>query len=94
MELLLWLAGGFALFSLLLALTRRRWLLGLTIAAGGLALGFLCFFLHAQRTLLPARELDGQTLPVAGEVCSYPVCTDTYSRVELYLKGEGMPAGK
>ncbi len=94
MELLLWLAGGFALFSLLLALTRRRWLLGLTIAAGGLAVGFLCFFLHAQRTLLPARELDGQTLPVAGEVCSYPVCTDTYSRVELYLEGEGMPAGK
>lgn len=91
---LLWLALGFALLSLLLALTRRRWLLGFTIAAAGLALGFCCFFIHAQRTLLPARELDGQTLTVTGEVCSYPVVSEGYSRLELRLSGEGFPAGK
>ena len=72
LSLLPWLAGAFALLALLLLLRRRRWILGFGLAALGLALGFGSFFLHAQRSLVPALQLDGETRSVSGEVCSYP----------------------
>lgn len=94
LTLLPWLTGAFALLFLLLALPRRRWLLGFTLAAAGLSLGFVSFYLHAQRSLVPAQELDGQTLSIAGEVCAYPQVYDDYSRLELFVSGAGLPRGK
>ncbi len=89
-----WLAAGLALCALLLLLTRQRWLHGFLISAFALAFGFLLFFLHAQRTLVPALASDGETLEIRGEVCSYPQLYEDYSRVELRLDGQGLPGGK
>ncbi|MBR3473900.1 MAG: DNA internalization-related competence protein ComEC/Rec2 [Oscillospiraceae bacterium] len=94
LRLLPWMTGAFAFLFLLLALPRRRWLLGFTLAAAGLALGFLSFYLHAQRTLIPAQKLDGQTLSISGEVCSYPQTFDDYSRMEILVSGTELPRGK
>lgn len=94
LSLLPWLAGALALTALLLLLTRKRWILGFGLTALGLALGFGSFFLHAQRSLVPALQLDGETRIITGEVCSYPQSYETYSRVELRIGGEGLPGGK
>ena len=59
-----------------------------------MALGFGSFFLHAQRTLVPALQMDGETRSLTGEVCSYPQSYETYSRIELRIGGEGLPGGK
>ena len=80
--------------ALLFLLRRRRWILGFGLAALGLALGFGSFFLHAQRYLVPALLLDGETRCITGEVCSYPQSYETYSRIELRISGDGLPAGK
>ncbi len=94
LPLLPWLTAAFGLLAVLLALTRRRWILGFTLTALGLSLGFLCFMIHAQRTLVPTQALDGQTLPVTGEVCDYPQLSEDYSRVTLRISMDGFPRGK
>lgn len=86
-----WLAGIFALLGLFLLLCRQKWLLGLVLAMLGCAAGLLCFFLHAQRTLVPAQQLDGQILEIQGQVTAYPQIYEEYCRVELVLEGEGLP---
>lgn len=94
LSLLPWLAGAFALFALLILVRRRRWSLGFGLAALGLALGFGSFFLHAQKTLVPAQQLDGESISLTGEVCSFPQNYETYSRIELRIGGDGLPGGK
>ena len=94
LRLLPWLAAAFCLIGLVLALQKQRWLLGFTIASFGLACGFLCFFLHAQISLVPALKLDGETLQLRGEISSYPRQYENYSRVELRLRGEQSRLGK
>lgn len=89
-----WFAAGIAVCGLLLLLTKQRWLHGFVISAFALSFGFLLFFLHAQWTLVPALAADGQTLEIRGEICSYPQVYEDYSRVELRLKGAGIPRGK
>ena len=89
-----WLAAGFALCGLLLFLSRQRWLHGLVISAFALSFGFLLYFLHGQFTLLPALDLDGETMEIRGEVCAYPQIYEDYARVELRLVGKDLPKGK
>ena len=94
LQILPWLGGFFGLIALLLFLTRRRWLLGFAMTALGLTLGVVCFFLHAQSSLIPALALDGETVDLTGEVCSYPQNYETYSRLELRISGNGLPRGR
>lgn len=94
LSLLPWLAGIFCLIGLCLILIRQRWLLGFGICAFGLACGFVCFFLRAQLVVLPAVSLDGTTMEIRGEVCAYPQIREDYARVELKMKGEGLPKGR
>ena len=89
-----WLAACFALCGLLLLLSRQRWLRGFVISAFALSFGFLLFLLHAQFTLLPALSLDGETIDIRGEVCSYPQVYEDYARVEIRLDGGVLPRGK
>ena len=89
-----WLAAAFALLGFLLVRSRQRWLLGFTIAFFALSCGFLCFFLHAQMTMVPAAKLDGETLQIRGEVCDYPQVYEDYSRLELRLSSRELPKGK
>lgn len=88
---LCWIAGALAAAGILLLLRREKWLLGFALCLFGLAAGLLCFFLHAQRSLVPAAELDGQTLEIRGKLLSYPRCYDRYARAEILLTGEGTP---
>lgn len=57
-------------------------------------MGFGSFFLHAQKTLVPAQQLDGESISLTGQVCSYPLKYETYSRIELRIGGDGLPCGK
>lgn len=91
---LLWLALGFALAALLLLLCRQKWLQGFLLASAGLAVGFLCYALHAQFTLVPAVDLSGKTLEIRGEVCAYPQVGPGYSRVLLRMDSGELPRGK
>lgn len=88
---LLWLAAVLALLACALLLLRQKWLLGVLLALFGCAAGLLCFSIHAQRTLLPALALDGQTVSIQGRVTAYPQIYDDYARVEMVLEGEGLP---
>ena len=57
-------AAVMAALGALLLLSRRRWLRGVEIAMFAAALGLTVFALHARRTAIPARELDGQTVTI------------------------------
>lgn len=92
LTVLLWLSLGFGLIGVALLLKKRRkWLLGLILAAFGLAAGFLCYDVHAQGTTLKAVSLDGETCEIRGRLLGYPQNYDGYSRVELALEGDGLP---
>ena len=88
---LLWLAAALALLGALLLTRKQKWLLGLILAAFGLAAGFLCYFVHAQGTILKAVNLDGETCEIRGRLLGYVQNYDGYSRVELSLEGDGLP---
>ena len=72
-------------------LGRHRFLLGLVLALLGCAAGLLCFYLHAQRTLVPSSAFDGETVTIQGRVTDYPQVYEAYARVELVLEGETLP---
>ena len=72
----------------LLLLSRRRWLRGVEIALLAAALGLTVFSLHARRTILPARELDGQTTEIEATLLDYPDVYDSYCCAEIRLGGE------
>ncbi len=86
-----WLAAGFALAGLLTLAARQKWMLGLVLCFFGLSAGLLCYALHAQRTLIPAVELDGETREVRGEILTYPRSGETYCSAEILLNGEDLP---
>ncbi len=85
------LSGCFVLLGTLLLLRRQKWMLGLVLACFGLSVGFFCYFLHAQRTIQPAVQLDGETRVIHGKVLSYPQIYEGYCRVDLALEGDGLP---
>ncbi len=88
---LLWLAAGFSLACLLILSRRQNWLLAFALACFGLSAGCLCFYLHAQTTLVPASRLSGESLEIEGRVIAYPQIYEDYSRVEIVLTGEELP---
>lgn len=72
-------------------LPRRRWLRGFALLAFGLALGFACFGLHAQRTTVPAARLEGQTRQIRAQITNYPQNYERYTRVSIRLHTENLP---
>ena len=86
-----WLAAGFAGMGILLLLPRRKWLRGFVLCAFGLAVGFLCFGIHAMHTLIPAQTLDGETREITAKLLEEPRIDEEYSRVEVRLLTENLP---
>ncbi len=68
-----------------------RWRRAFMLAWLGALCGLTLFFCHAQRTSVPASELDGETRNIRAVVISWPVEYDTYTRVEIRLETEGLP---
>ena len=90
-----WLPAAALLFAALagaILLPRRRWLRGFALLAMGLALGFGCFWLHAQRTSVPAARLDGQACRIRAQITDWPQNYERYTRVSIRLETEGLPA--
>lgn len=81
-------AAVMAALGALLLLSRRRWLRGVEIAMFAAALGLTVFALHARRTAIPARELDGQTVTIDATLLDYPDVYSGYCRAEVRLGGE------
>ena len=81
----------FAVCGAALACMRRKWLRGFVLALIAAAVGFGCFYVHEQRTRVPARALDGETLSVTARLLEYPQAYDGYCRARVRLEGEGLP---
>ena len=91
---LAWLPAGVLLCTAacgMLLLPRRRWLRGFALMALGLALGLGCFWLHAQRTTVPASQLEGQTRQLRAQITDYPENYESYTRLSVRLHTEGVP---
>ena len=89
---LLPLAGLLVLLGAGLVLLRRRWLRAAVIASFAAAVGLSCFFVHARMTTVPASKLDVQTRPFTATLLDYPDEYEDYTRAELRVKVEGLPA--
>lgn len=77
-----------AVISGTLSLLRRsKLLLAVRIALISAAFGFAVFAVHDARTVLPARELDGETMIINAVLTDYPSIYDNYCRAEVKLDG-------
>lgn len=71
------------------ALIRRNKRLILCLLS--LALGFGWFFVHYERTSVPAKELDGYSGSFTATITGYPMEGDIYSSVELTVNIDAAP---
>ena len=85
------LALPLAAFGAGLLVMRRKWLRSIIISLIAFALGLSCFYIHYQRTTVPAKALDGQTLEVTGRLLEYPTAYDDYCRGRILLQTDGLP---
>ena len=69
----------------------RKWLRGFVIVSIAAAVGFGLFFIHAQRTTVKARELDGTSRELTVRLLDYPQVYDSYCRASVRVEGEGLP---
>ncbi|MBQ9248995.1 MAG: hypothetical protein IJ179_01340 [Oscillospiraceae bacterium] len=74
-----------------LAAFHRKWLRGFVIAAIAAAVGLGLFYIHAQRTTVKARELDGTSCELTVRLLDYPQVYDSYCRASVRMEGEGLP---
>ncbi len=72
-------------------LLRRRGLKRIAIVLISSALGFACFFVHYQNTVVKAAEYDGQIHKIEAELLTYPERYDHYSRLEVRIKSAYLP---
>ena len=91
-----WLAAAAAAAVLSLAgfalKNKARWVAMLVL--GFVAMGFLWNWGHYQLRVAPADALVGREERVAAVVLDYPASYDSYERVTLRLRQEGLPAAK
>lgn len=62
-----------------------------TISLLALAVGFLCFSVHARETIVPASELSGEITEITARVLTFPTENDSFASLELRLEEEGLP---
>lgn len=75
------------ILSALSLLHRSKFLLAVRIALMSAAFGFAVFAVHDARTVLPAKELDGETLIINAVLTDYPSIYEKYCRAEVKLDG-------
>ncbi len=80
-----------ALAGAMLALMHRKWMRGLVITLLALSFGLGLFYLHAQRTVVPAAALSGESREISARVLEYPQTYSDYCRVKVRLESEELP---
>lgn len=76
----------FAAGIISIAVRRRKQVILCLLAA---SLGFGWFYAHYERTIYPAKKLDGYTGQITAEVTAYPINYDYYFSVELGIENDG-----
>ena len=70
---------------------RRKWMRGIVITLIAAAIGLGLFYIHAQRTTVKARELDGMHCALNVRLLDYPQVYDGYCRANVCVEGDDLP---
>lgn len=88
------LALPLAALGALLFARRRLWLRGFALSLCALGFGFGFFWLYSRCTVVPASALEGAELTICAQLTDYPETEPSYTRAEVRLHTEGLPALK